>query len=120
MLSYFGKKLKFDKPVRIVFTDDEPNSNKPLGKTAYYHPEEQEITVFTTGRLLKDILRSVGHELIHHRQHCEQPFDMSNHQEGYAQKDENMRKKEKEAYLYGNILFRDWEDNYKKKHKGVS
>ena len=120
MLSYFGKKLKFDKPVKINFIEDSRNSNKPLGKTAYYHPEEYEITVFTTGRLLKDILRSIGHELIHHKQHCKNPFDMSNHQEGYAQKDKSMRKREKEAYLYGNILFRDWEDSYKKKHKGVS
>ncbi len=120
MLSYFGKKLKFDKPVKINFIEDSRNSNKPLGKTAYYYPEEHEITVFTTGRLLKDILRSIGHELIHHKQHCNQPFDMSNHQEGYAQKDKSMRKREKEAYLYGNILFRDWEDSYKKKNKGVS
>lgn len=117
MLSYFSKKLKFDKPVKINFIDDQKNSKNALGKTAYYHPEEHEITVFTTNRLLKDILRSIGHELIHHKQHCKQPFDMSNHQEGYAQKDKSMRKKEKEAYLYGNIIFRDWEDNYKANRK---
>ena len=31
----------------------------------------------------------------------------------YAQDDEHMRDMEKEAYLKGNLLFRDWEDWYK-------
>lgn len=31
----------------------------------------------------------------------------------YAQDDEHMRNMEKEAYLKGNLLFRDWEDFYK-------
>ena len=35
----------------------------------------------------------------------------------YAQDDKHMRKMEMEAYLKGNLLFRDWEDwvkNYRK------
>ena len=31
----------------------------------------------------------------------------------YAQDDPHMRKMEMEAYLKGNLLFRDWEDWYK-------
>ena len=34
---------------------------------------------------------------------------------GYAQKDSHMRNMEKEAYLLGNLLFRDWEDGLKSK-----
>lgn len=119
MLGYFNKKLKFSKPVQIEFIEDKENSTKPLGKTAYYDPEALSITIFTTGRLFKDVLRSLGHELIHHKQHCNEPFENENTSEGYAQKNSKMREKEKEAYLLGNMLFRDWEDNYKSKHKGV-
>ena len=31
----------------------------------------------------------------------------------YAQNDEHMRNMEKEAYLQGNLLMRDFEDNFK-------
>jgi hypothetical protein len=119
MLKYYDDKLQFDLPVKIIFKDDRDNSQKPLGKTGYYHPEETSITIFTTNRLLKDILRSLGHELIHHKQHCMHPFEHENTPEGYAQSDKRLRRKEKEAYLFGNMLFRDFEDNYKTKHKGV-
>ena len=33
--------------------------------------------------------------------------------EGYAQENEFLREMEKEAYLEGNMCFRDWEDGYK-------
>lgn len=119
LLKYYDDKLQFDLPVKIIFKDDRDNSQKPLGKTGYYHPDESSITIFTTNRLLKDILRSLGHELIHHKQHCLHPFENHETNEGYAQKDKKLRRKEKEAYLFGNMLFRDFEDNYKTKHKGV-
>ena len=38
---------------------------------------------------------------------------------GYAQKDPHLRKMESEAYLKGNMCFRDWEDQYKSKHKDI-
>ncbi len=34
-------------------------------------------------------------------------------EEGYAQSDPHMRKMEEEAYLQGNMMFRDWEDSCK-------
>jgi hypothetical protein len=34
---------------------------------------------------------------------------------GYAQKDPHLRAMERQAYEKGNMLFRDWEDNYKRK-----
>lgn len=117
MLSFYDKKLKFEKPVLIKFVDDEQNAGKLLGKTAFYDPDKTSITIFTTNRLLKDILRSLGHELIHHKQHCKDEFHDVQTFEGYAQKDKKLRRKEKEAYLFGNMLFRDWEDNYKSNHK---
>jgi hypothetical protein len=47
------------------------------------------------------------------------PFEHKDTPDGYAQSDKRLRRKEKEAYLFGNMLFRDFEDNYKTKHKGV-
>ena len=89
-----------------------------FGRTAYYAPGTQTIVVFITNRHPKDILRSYCHELIHHVQN-ERGYlsmgDTSNPK--YAQEDEHMRKMEMEAYLKGNLLFRDWEDWYKNYRK---
>jgi hypothetical protein len=39
--------------------------------------------------------------------------DTGYHGEGYAQKNKDLRQSEKEAYLKGNMCFRDWEDGLK-------
>jgi hypothetical protein len=39
--------------------------------------------------------------------------DSGYHGAGYAQKNKDLRKSEKEAYLKGNMCFRDWEDGLK-------
>jgi hypothetical protein len=61
-------------------------------------------------------MRSVAHEVVHHAQNCRGEFDNAFNvgEEGYAQSDNHLRNMEKEAYLLGNMLFRDWEDNLKK------
>jgi len=114
LLGFFGKRHSVKKIPTIVFKDDNENSRNPLGKTAFYDPAALSITIFTTGRHIKDILRSMAHELIHHLQ-CERG-DLDNigpTSPGYAQKDKHMRNMEKEAYLLGNMCFRDWEDSLK-------
>ena len=87
----------------------------PLGKTAYYNPDKMEITLFVDKRHVKDILRSLSHELVHHTQNCRGDFNNSKiaGEQGYAQKDPHLREMEREAYELGNMCFRDWEDNYK-------
>jgi hypothetical protein len=79
-----------------------------------------EITIFTDNRHPKDMMRSIAHELIHHVQNLNNEFDMHTQTyAGYAQKDPHMRKMEADAYLRGNLLFRDWEDGYKSRHKDI-
>ena len=114
-LPYAQKRLKFDKPVGVNFISDLENAKNPLGKTAYYNPDKMEITVFVDKRHVKDILRSLSHELVHHTQNCRGEFDSGiETKPGYAQRDPHMRKMEGEAYLLGNgFLFRDWEDKMK-------
>ena len=118
-LPFAQERLKFDKPVSINLLSDPNNAKNPLGKTAYYDPGKMEVTVFVDKRHVKDILRSLSHELVHHKQNCRGEFDKGiNTSDGYAQDDEHMRKCEGEAYLHGSgFLFRDWEDNLNKENQ---
>ena len=113
--SFAKKKLGFEPDAAVDFISDPENAKNPLGKTAYYNPSTYKITIYIDGRHLKDILRSISHELVHHAQNCRGDFDVEyDAGEGYAQKDPHLRKMEKEAYLLGSgIHFRDWEDQYK-------
>lgn len=114
LMSYCQKHLGYDQSPQLSFEEDQENANQILGKTAYYSPEEKKIVVFISNRHPKDILRSIAHELIHHDQNCRGEFNKSHSTDpGYAQKDPHLRNMEKEAYLKGNMLFRDWEDQNK-------
>ena len=103
---------------KLHLRQDNENAEDLLGKTAYYEPEGQSIVLFITNRHPKDICRSFAHELIHHVQNERGDLDMGDASSPtYAQDDKHMRKMEMEAYLKGNLLFRDWEDwmkNYRK------
>lgn len=111
-------KLGFTPDPRIVFIHSEANSTDSLGKTGYYVPEEKKIGIYTTGRHVKDILRSLSHEIVHHAQACRGEFDQANPtNEGYAQDDEHLRELEREAYEVGNMIFRDFEDQQKKERE---
>jgi hypothetical protein len=62
-------------------------------------------------------MRSLSHELVHHSQNCRGDFDGGIATvDGYAQEDGHLREMEREAYETGNMIFRDWEDNYKSKN----
>ena len=99
----------------ITLQEDADNADVLLGKTAQYDPQNKVITVFVTNRHPKDIMRSISHEMIHHAQNERGEFDnVGAVGEGYAQADKHLRNMEKEAYLKGNMCFRDWEDGYKK------
>ena len=111
---YTQKTLGYDKPFTLTLASDVENQEKPLGKTAHYDPQGHEITIYVDGRHIKDIMRSISHELVHHTQNCagklDRDFDTSL---GYAQEDGFLRGLEKDAYERGNMTFRDWEDEYK-------
>ena len=114
-MSYATKKMGFKKPPSLFFASDEQNANLPLGKTAHYDPNTMQIVVYTDLRHPKDILRSLSHELVHHKQNCDGQFDnLGPTVDGYAQNDKHLRSMEKEAYLLGNMCLRDWEDTHKK------
>ena len=116
LIPHMQKQLGFNHPPTINFADDQGNAQDMFGKTAYYNPSTSEITVYVTNRHPKDIMRSVAHEIVHHAQNQRGEFENSFNlgEEGYAQNNSHLRSMEEEAYLSGNMMFRDWEDNLKK------
>ena len=114
--NFAKNKMGFDYPPKLFLKSDLENSKSCFGNTAHYDPAEKAITIFTTGRHPKDILRSFAHELVHHTQNLRgdlSPDKCGQMGDRYAQENDHMRKMEQEAYLVGNMCFRDWEDNEK-------
>tara|TARA_B100000131_G_C17695620_1_gene442532 strand:+ start:193 stop:570 length:378 start_codon:yes stop_codon:yes gene_type:complete len=108
-------KFNIQKAPKLILRQDKANAEKVFGRTAYYDPGSSTIVVFITNRHPKDILRSYCHELIHHVQN--ERGDLAKGDASsptYAQDDDHMRKMEMEAYLEGNLLLRDHEDQFKK------
>ena len=113
---YQDAKEKYDiqQAPKVILRNDEKNADMLFGRTAIYQPETQTIVVYTTNRHPKDILRSYCHEMIHHVQNERGDLKMGDASNPkYAQDDDHMRKMEMEAYLKGNLLLRDFEDNFK-------
>ena len=142
LFQYLQKELQMKTVPKVKLLSDQKNADKVLGKTAYYDPDKKTICLYETNRHQKDILRSFAHEVIHHWQHENEklqtfsgggdsvkkeargespsPGDdarFSKQDPQYAQKNPWLRQMEKQAYLLGNILFRDWEDQKKAKDR---
>lgn len=101
----------------IKVREDEQEASNFFGKTAYYNPHDREVVLFTLGRHPKDVCRSFTHEMIHHIQNLEgrlEGIGTSNTNE-----DDYLQEIEKEAYLNGNITFRNWEDGLKNKEQNI-
>jgi len=124
-----GKKVDYDKYIRSLIEfmreqhlridplpEIELNPEKQDGifvKTGYYSPEERKVVVFIDGRHPKDVLRTVAHEFIHHMQNLQNPGkDWGTG--GDLEADRKLRGIEGEAFLLGNIIFREWTEKMKK------
>jgi hypothetical protein len=113
-MPFAQEKMGFSRPPKLFLRQDDRNAANPLGKTGFYDPEKESITLYMTGRHPKDIMRSLAHELQHHTQKCNGEFENAQNmgEEGYAQADPHMRTMEIQAYQ-ASIVFRDWEDSCK-------
>jgi len=108
------KKFNIRTTPKLLLRQDQENGAMTLGRTAFYDPSELKIVLYISGRHPKDILRSFAHELIHHVQNERGDLQLGDSSDPqYAQKDDHLRKMEMEAYLKGNMLMRDFEDNFK-------
>ena len=121
-LPFAQKKLGFNKPVDINLVSDPENAEDPLGKTAYYDPNIMKITLFIDKRHVKDILRSLSHELVHHTQNCRGDFGNGvNIGEGNFTTNEALRELELEAYKRGSgEILREFEDYKKSMNESIS
>lgn len=119
LLKYMMESLKIESPPsKLILKNSKENSEQEWGYTGNYNPNDKSITLFITDRHHVDILRTFAHEVIHHWQNETGNLivggkkdvgpDTENPQ--YAQKDPHLRKMEKQAYLLGNMIFRDFED----------
>jgi len=96
-------------PKLVLRNGDKENAGKFLGKTAYYDPNSMEIVLYTEGRHPKDIVRSYAHEMVHHIQNLEDR--LGNIATTNTTEDDHLDRIEQEAYLDGNMTFRNWTDS---------
>jgi hypothetical protein len=113
-MPFAQEKMGFSRPPKLFLRQDEENASNPMGKTGFYDPQGEAITLYISGRHPKDIMRSLAHELQHHTQKCNGDFESVQNmgEEGYAQTNPHMRNMEIQAYQ-ASIVFRDWEDSCK-------
>jgi hypothetical protein len=115
-MPFAQEQMGFNRPPKLFLRQDAENAANPFGKTGFYDPQAESITIYVSGRHPKDILRSLSHELMHHTQKCNGEFDNEEAQgmgeQGYAQNNPHMRTMEIQAYQ-ASIVFRDWEDSLK-------
>ena len=113
---YAKKTMGFKRDPTIVFESDLENAANPLGSTAYYNPSDYSVTIYVDSRHPKDIMRSLNHELVHHKQNCQGKFEnLGPTEEGYAQSNPYLREMEEDAYR--DMTFRDWENQRNIKEK---
>ena len=97
----------------IKIKKDPQEAGNFFGKTAYYRPDSQEVVLYVLGRHPKDVCRSFTHEMIHHIQNLEGRIGGGKISTSNTNEDDYLQNIEKEAYLEGNITFRNWEDKQK-------
>lgn len=108
---------------KVQLKNDPAEAEGLFGKTGYYDPNAKCIVLYIHGRHPKDVLRSYAHEMIHHDQNISGKMTAEvmgdDNDPKYAQNNPHLRKLEEDAYLRGNMMFRDWTDS-KKTNKQIN
>lgn len=113
LTNFLAKKKYTKKPFpKFVLRND--NNEGVFVPTGYYDPDKKEIHLFIRNRHPKDILRSAAHELIHHNQNMEGRLNTGSYEGDKIINDDKLLKLEEEAYLKGNIGFRQWTETEQK------
>lgn len=117
MFDYFKSEGLNIYPYPKIELNDSPQDGLFI-KTGYYLPSEKKIVIFTQERHIKDCMRSIAHELIHHMQNLEGE-NMNFGSDDNVKDNKALEKLEAEAYLKGNIYFRKWTEFEQEKSKNV-
>ncbi len=109
--------IDFETPPTIEFVEDEQEGAHPFfRRTGYFNFLDNGIRIYVTGRALKDVIRSLAHELIHADQYHNLGWDLSPAAKGLGEDgDEAGEKIEGDAYRRGNLVFRKFEDRHRPK-----
>lgn len=83
--------------------------------TGNYNPETKTITLYVNGRHIKDVLRTLAHECVHHCQNLD--GRLVGYEGTRTSEDDTLTRLEEEAYMRGNILFRNWTEEKTKSEK---
>jgi len=87
----------------------------PFISTGNYNPQTNTITLFVHQRHLKDILRTLCHELVHHNQNLTDPEGFAAvNKGGTLSENGELEEIEADAYRRGNVLFRKWTETHTK------
>lgn len=72
-IKFISDEINLNKPFKIKLTN---NRDEDLKTYAYYNRENGNIKVYIKNRGLADVLRSIAHELIHHKQNQSNLLDV--------------------------------------------
>lgn len=102
-VSFTCSKLKMSEPVTVILKN---SRDEYISTTAAYAPDENENHIKAGGRALVDILRSIGHELVHNRQRELKMFKPGEAVQNIGGKIED------QANSVAGILIKDFSKNY--------
>ena len=111
LLKFFNTKYKIKPYPTIKLSNLNQGDNNLFVKTGYYDPSQNMIKLFIHNRHIKDVLRSLSHELVHHYQNLENRLGADDYTGQEIIHDDKLMKLEEEAYLKGNIVFRSWTES---------
>ena len=91
-VQFCDERLKLENIPEIELMSD-PSFSTTHSSFGAYHPGQDYLQVSIAGRHIMDVLRTIAHELVHHKQH-------------EMQVQERLAFKEYEANFYGSMLIR--------------
>lgn len=107
------KKLQIE-PLPEIILDKRKQNLDVQDKTGDYDPVDKVLTVYAGDRHPKDVLRSFSHEMVHHMQ-CLEGKDLKVNTSVLGE-NSNLDQIEAEAYMKGNMYFREWTEKKQKSH----
>ena len=117
LINFMDKHIKLKPYPTIKLSKKNHGENNVLAPTGFYAPDSKTITIYTRKRAVKDCMRSIAHELIHHYQNLEGRLNDGAYNGQEIINDDKLMKLEEEAYLKGNILFRSWTEYLKQENE---
>lgn len=107
LAKYMAKRMTL-KPFPKIKLSNKTQANLFI-RTAFYDYGNSCITIYVKDRHPKDVLRSLAHELVHHSQNITGKMENGMiDTERVADGNDFLNALEEEAYMKGNMLFREW------------